>query len=287
MLNTLLQLTVFSILTGGLYALVAVGLTLIFGTLQIVNFAHGEFLMLSMYCTYWLMYYFGMSPYISFFIVLPIFFLVGLAVENILIKPIIGRSFTIQICATLGLSLIIKYGALFAWGPGPRSVKSDFGSKILSISGITARYGEVVIFLISVIILTLLFLFLYNTYPGKAIRAVALDRKGAELLGINVRKTYLLTFGLGISCVAAAGAIMTPIYICTPSVGTTFVILAFIIVVLGGYNSIIGTLVAAFILSFIEMFSSYFITIHLKDAIMFGLFFIILLLRPEGLLKNR
>jgi len=287
MLDILLQLTIFSILTGGLYALISVGLTLIFGTLQIVNFAHGEFLMLSMYFTFWLNYYFGMSPYISFFILLPVFFLIGLVIENTLMEPIIEKKFTIQICATLGLSLIIKYGALFAWGPGPRSVKSDFASKILSISGMYVRYGEVVFFLISVIIITLLFLFLYKTYPGKAIRAVAMDRKGAALLGINVRKTYLLTFGLGISCVSAAGAIMTPIYICTPTVGTTFVMLAFIIVVLGGYNSIIGTLIAAFLLSFVEMFSSYFITVHLKEAIMFGLFFVILLFKPEGLLKNR
>ncbi|MCD6574053.1 branched-chain amino acid ABC transporter permease [Candidatus Aerophobetes bacterium] len=282
-----LQIAMMGIYTGSLYALIAIGLTLIFGVLEIVNFAHGEFLMLSMYGSFWLMKFFGLSPYLSFFILVPVFFLIGAGIEYLLIQPIVDKPFTIQICVTLGLSLILSRGALLAWGPGPRVVKSNFASGILNLSGVYLTYGEFLMFVISIFIIMILFLFLYKTYTGKAIRAVAQGRIGAKLLGINVSRIYLLTFGIGIACVAAAGVIMSPVYTAIPSIGTTFVMLAFIIVVLGGYKSLLGTLLGAFILAFIEVFTSFLITPHLKEAVMFGIFILILLWRPSGLLKSK
>jgi len=286
-LSVFLQITMMGITTGGLYALIAIGLTLIFGVLQIVNFAHGEFLMLSMYACFWLMEFLGFSPYLSFFILVPIFFLMGVGIEYLLILPIIDKPFTTQICVTLGLSLIFRRAALLFWGPGPRVVESSFGDRILNLSGIFLTYSEFLMFAISVIIIVALFLFLYKTYTGKAIRAVSQERTGAKLLGINVDKIYLLTFGIGIACVAAAGTIMSPVYTAIPSIGTTFVMLAFIIVVLGGYNSMIGTLIGAFILAFIEVFTSFYITPHLKEVVMFGVFILILLWKPYGLLGSK
>jgi len=241
--------------------------------------------MLSMYGSFWLMYFLGLSPYVSFFIVVPIFFFVGAGIEYFLIQPLVDKDFTAQICVTLGLSLILRNGALLAWGPKSRIIKSSFAEKVLNLSSIYLTYGQLLIFITSIIIIIALFLFLYKTYTGKAIRAVSQGRTGAKLLGINVSKIYLLAFGIGIACVAGAGVIMSPGYAITPSIGFTFSMLAFIIVVLGGYNSMVGTLIASFILAFIEIFTSYLITPHLKETVMFGVFIGILLWKPHGLLK--
>jgi len=286
-INVFIQILAFGIATGSLYALVSIGLTLIFGVLRLVNFAHGEFLMLSMYAAFWAYSFFNISPYISILFIIPIFFLIGVAVQYIFIRPIVEKHFSTQILVTLGLSLVISRGALLSWGPAPRIITSDFVARSLTFCGIKLNYGQLLMFLVSTLIITILFIFLYKTYIGKVIRAVAQDRKGAKLLGIDVSKIYLITFGIGIACVAGAGSIMTPIFTTAPSIGTTFVMLAFIIVVLGGYSSLFGTLIAAYIIAFVEVFTSYLITPHIKEAVMFSIFIIILLIKPKGLLSSK
>lgn len=287
MFDIFLQLFVTSIILASIYALVALGLTLIFGVLEIVNFAHGEFLMLGMYGSYLLAEFFNFSPYISILIILIISFLLGFAIEKTLIAPVINRSFTIQISITLGISLIIKNGILLIYGPSYRVIKSNLASKVISFANIYFTYGQLLAFIISIALILISFLILRYTYTGKAIRAVSQNRVAAMLLGVNVSFVYAVTFGIGIALTGAAGVLLSPLLTAVPHIGSIYVIIAFIIVILGGPKNIVGTLMGSVIIAFTEVLTSYFLTPHLKDSMIFMVFIVVLLFRPEGIFTKR
>lgn len=282
----IIQVVIIAIINGCCYALIAIGLTLIFGVMEVVNFAHANFLMLSLYFTFWICSLLGMNPYSGLLLLVPIFFLIGITVYRFLIKPTLSRTFEVQICVTFGLSLVLSKGALVLWGPRPRAVKTAYDLYNINIFNSIITLPQLFMFIASVIVLIGLFLFLNKTYTGKAMRAVSQNRIGAQLLGINSDNIYGLAFGIGMICVAVAGAIMSPMYIITPFIGNSFLSLAFIIVIFGGVKSLVGTVIAAFILSFIEAGTSFFITIHLKDAILYTIFVLILLVKPAGLISS-
>ena len=287
MLDTILQLIINGLLLGGIYALFSIGLTLIFGVLEVVNFAHGEFLMLSMYLTFILFQSFGIDPYLSIIIVLPIFFILGLIVQFIIIKPLLSAPPINQIFATIGLSLVLQNVALLLFKADFRTVKTTYSNANILIGELIVSVPRLIAFVLAISLIAALFLFLKKTFTGKAIRALAQQRQAAMLMGINVYQTYAIAFGIGIACVGAAGAIMIPIFFVFPTVGSLFVLIAFVTVILGGYNSLGGTLVAGLIIGIIEGFSGFFISPHLKEVVYFILFIFILIFRPTGLFGRR
>jgi len=283
MFLTIVQLIINGVLLGGIYALISIGLTLIFGVLEIVNFAHGEFLMISMYVAFWLFQLYGIDPYLSMLIILPLFFLIGIAVQRITIQPILNAPPLNQIFMTVGLSMVLQNAALFIWTADYRTLKTSYSALTLKTAGLIISFPRLVAFLLAMALIAGLLIFLKHTYTGKAIRALAQERKAAMLMGINVYRTYQIAFGMGIACVGAAGAMLMPVYFVFPSVGSLFVLIAFVVVILGGYNSLVGSLVGGLIIGVVEAFSGFFISPHLKEAIYFVIFILILLFKPTGL----
>jgi branched-chain amino acid transport system permease protein len=281
--TAILQLIINGLLLGGIYALISIGLTLIFGVLEIVNFAHGEFLMLAMYASYFLFQLYGVDPYLSLVIILPLFFLIGVAVQRVTIQPILSAPPLNQIFMTVGLSMVLQNLALFFWKADYRTVKTSYSSLTLKTAGLMISFPRLVAFVLAMGLIAGLLIFLQKTYTGKAIRALAQERKAAMLMGINVYRTYQIAFGMGIACVGAAGAMLMPVFFVFPSVGAMFVLIAFVVVILGGYNSLTGALVGGLIIGVVEAFSGFFISPHLKEAIYFVIFILILLFRPTGL----
>jgi branched-chain amino acid transport system permease protein len=287
MLDTILQLIINGLLLGGIYALLSIGLTLIFGVLEVVNFAHGEFLMISMYLTFWLFQACGIDPYLSLVIIIPVFFLFGLFIQRLIIKPLLNDPPINQIFATIGLGLVFQNLALLLFKADFRAVKPSYSNANILMGELIVSVPRLTAFVVAIGIIASLFVFLKKTFTGKAIRALAQQRRAAMLMGINVYRTYAIAFGLGIACVGAAGAVLMPLFFVFPTVGSLFVLIAFVVVILGGYNSLGGTLIAGLIIGVIEGFSGFYISPHLKEVVYFILFILILIFKPTGLLGRR
>ncbi len=282
-----MQVLVSGLLLGGIYAVISIGLTLIFGVTRIINFAHGEFLMLAMYGTFWLFTFYRMDPYVSLLIVTPAMFLVGLVAQRAVIQPILGAAPLMQIFATVGLSVAMQNAALLVWHADYRTIRTSYSTSVLEVFGLVVSIPRLAAFgVAAAMALGFFFLFKY-TYLGKALRAVAQDRRSAMLMGINVQRIYLLSFGIGTACVGVAGAMLMPIYYTFPTVGTYFVLTAFVVVVLGGMGSMTGACVGGLIIGVIEAFSGFFIAAALKEAVYFVIFILMLLFRPSGLFGQR
>ena len=283
-MSTLLwQACASGILIGGVYALVALGLTLIFGVLRIINFAHGALMMLGMYATFYLHALAGIDPYLSVLIVGPLFFLVGVAFERGLIEPNLAAPESNQLLLTLGVALFLENGALALFGADPRSLRLPYGSRSLLLGEAVLNVPRLVAFGGSVALAVALWLFLKHTDTGKAIRAAAEEREGARLVGIDIRRLYAVAFGLGAAVVAVAGSLVTPFLYVAPDVGDTFNILAFVIVVLGGMGSFIGALLGGFLVGLTESLGAALLPGSLKQLPIFALFVLVLLFRPNGL----
>ncbi len=287
MLITILQLIINGLLLGGIYALVSIGLCLIFGVIEIINFAHGEFLMLGMFATYWLFYLGGLDPYLSLLILGPVFFFFGSTIQRVIIQPMLDTPPLNQIFATIGLSMVFQNLALLFWKADYRTLKTTYSGTILQAEGLMIGFSRLMAFLIAVGVMVVLFLFLKKTYIGKAIRALSQERMASMLMGINVHRTYQIAFGIGIACTAIAGVALMPVYYAFPSVGGLFVLTAFVVVILGGYNSLAGTLIGGLVIGMVESFSGFFISPHLKEAVYFIIFMLILIVRPTGLLGHK
>ena len=232
-MQDLIQLTINGLLQGGIYSLISIGLTLIFGVTRIVNFAHGEFLMLAMYATFFLFQMAGIDPYLSLLVVTPLLFLLGLISERLVIHPILNAPSFMQIFATVGLSVALQNAALFFWTGDYRSIKTSYSAMMVPAGELLISFARLMAFAAAVVISYGVFFYLKKTYAGKAIRAVAQNRTAATLMGVNIRRIYLFTFGLGTALVGIAGALLMPIYYAFPTVGGLFVLTAFVVVVLG------------------------------------------------------
>ncbi|MBI3988849.1 MAG: branched-chain amino acid ABC transporter permease [candidate division NC10 bacterium] len=282
-METILQVAISGLLVGGIYALISIGLTLIFGVTRIINFAHGELLMLAMYTTFWLFQLFSLDPYVALFFVTPLLFLVGLIIHWMVIQPILGAPPLMQIFATVGLSVALQNGALLLWKADYRTIRTAYSTAVVEVGGLFISVPRLVAFLVAMAMAVALFLFLKKTPLGKAIRATAQDRRAAMLMGVDVRRIYLLSFGIGTACVGVAGALLMPVYYTFPTVGTYFVLTAFVVVVLGGMGDMMGAFLGGLIIGLVEAFSGFLIATALKEAVYFTLFILVLLLKPSGL----
>lgn len=284
MLLNFVQLLINGILLGGIYALISIGLTMIWGVMQIVNFAHGEFLMVAMYATFWLFQLYGMDPYFSLLIVTPLLFLFGVLTQRVIIDPILDAPHVAQIFSTVGLSIVMQNLALFFWKADYRTVRITDSIANVKFQGLIVSFPRLMAFAITLVMVIVLFLFLKKTYLGKALRATADNKRAAHLMGINVGHLYYLALGIGTACVGMAGGILMPMYAVFPTVGGYFVLTAFVVVVLGGMGSLTGAFIGGLIIGVVEAFSGFYLAPALKEVVYFLVFILILVFRPSGLL---
>jgi branched-chain amino acid transport system permease protein len=283
-LQIILQLIVNGIMMGGVYAVVAVGLTLIFGVMNVVNFAHGEFVMLGMVLTYLIHMLFGLDPGVGILLVLPVMFGVGIVVQKTLINRLLGQPEEAQILLTLGLSVLLTNLALLFLGPDYRSVKTSYQLSVWTVGPFLLPVPRVLAFILGMTFSGLLWLFLTRTELGKGLRAVAEKPEVAVLMGINPQRMHWLAFGIGIAMAAGAGAVITPFYYTFPSVGGTFVIVAFVVVVLGGMGNIPGAILGALVIGIAESLTSQFLALDLNMLGVFIIFVLVLVFKPAGIL---
>jgi branched-chain amino acid transport system permease protein len=282
-LTTILQAILTGILMAGIYALVAVGLTLIFGVVRIVNFAQGEFVMLGMYATFWLWKLWGIDPYLSLVITMPLLFLFGVLVQHLLFRPILHAPDLAQIFLTVGLSVVLINAALFFFTADFRSVKTVYSEWTLRFAGITLGAPRIAAFVGALVLAGLLALFLLRTDTGKALRAVAQDREVCMLLGINPERMYLLAVGLGTALAGAAGSLIVPFFYVFPTVGVVFVLIAFVVVILGTLGSVRGALLASLIVGVAESLGILLAGADLGLVVVFGILVATLIFKPSGL----
>ncbi len=282
-MDSILNVLSFGILLGGIYALVSIGLNLIFGVIRIVNFAQGELVMFGMYGSYFAYAQFGISPYLSVLVVAPLVGLLGIAIQRLVIQPLQAEP-NMQIFATFGLLIMFQNIMLAVTRGEALTVGGDVGSQVLTLGDIKLSVVRVVTFLAATAITIGLHLFMSRTIAGKSIRAVTQDKRAARVMGINVERTFLITFGIGAGLAGLAGALLTPIYSITPAVGGNFILAAFAVVVLGGLGSVWGAYIGGLIVGVVEAFAGFYIDPALKNAIWFAIFLVVLIVRPAGLM---
>ncbi len=283
-MSVLVQLLINGLLLGGIYAIISVGLTLIFGIVRVVNFAHGEFLMASMYAAYLLSAHLGLHPYVSAFPLIVVFFAIGALVQRFIIDPLLEADAHIQIFATVGLSTALLNLALLVFGANMQSIAPSGAQRTFHLGEYRIVVAHVIMFAVAIALVAAMHLFLQRTFLGRAIRATAQNRTAALLMGVDVRSIYVITFGIGSACVAVAGALLTPVYPVFPTIGTYFVLTAFVVVVLGGMGSLYGAFLGAMIIGVVDTLSGYYVAPDLKEVVYFLLFLIILVTKPTGLL---
>jgi branched-chain amino acid transport system permease protein len=286
-IDVVAQLAVSTFLLGGIYALIAVGLTLIFGIMRVVNFAHGEFLMLGMYLAFFAFTLRGVDPYVVLLIAIPVFFAVGLVVYLLIMKGIIHASHNVQIFTTVGLSTALQNVALVLWTGDFQVIRPWEASVVLRVAGTAFNLSQVIAFTVAVALTVALFLFMKWTHTGRVMRATAQDRDAATLMGIDTDRVYRLTFAIGIACVGAAGVLVAPLYAVYPQAGLQFVTLAYVVVVLGGLGDMLGAMLGSLIVAAVEVAGSYIFGAAWKEVFYFLLFIAVLVFRPAGLFGQR
>jgi branched-chain amino acid transport system permease protein len=278
----LLNIIVVGILLGGIYGLVSMGLNLIFGVIRIVNFAHGELVMLGMYGAYLSYALLGMDPYVSVIVVVPAMFVFGVLIQRFVLQPLQNEPM-MQIFATFGLLLIFQNAVLGITRGMGYTAPSEFSSVVLDVGGVKISLVRLVALFAVTAAAIFLSWFVKNTMIGKAVRAVTQDRRAARLMGINVEWAFMLTFGAGAALAGLAGTLLAPIYTMSPQIGGNFILAAFAVVVLGGLGSVWGAYVGGFLIGITEAVAGYYLDPALKTAIWFAIFIGMLIVRPSGL----
>ena len=282
-----LQSMINGLLIGGVYSLVAIGLNMIFGVMKIINFAHGSLMMVGMYVCYWAVRIGTVDPYLSIVLVIPLLFILGAVLQRFLINPIIDAPEHNQLLLTLGVSLFLENLALFLWSPDYRVLQTGYASVNFYFGDLSLYLVRVLAFVISMIGTIILYLLLTKTDLGKAIRAASEEPVGAMIVGVNVRRIYVVSFGIGAACAGVAGAAVAPFFPVYPTVGGLFVITAFVVVVLGGMGSFVGAYFGGLIIGMAESMGAIFLPASMKSLISFVIFVLILLFKPSGLFGGK
>jgi branched-chain amino acid transport system permease protein len=271
------------VLFGGVYSLMAVGLTLIFGVMRVVNFAHGDMMVWGMYLAWLLATRAGLDPYVGFIVCATILFAAGFLVERGLVHRMLDAPHEMQILLMLGVALVLENAALVVFGPEPQRVPSVLRLATIWLGPLFIDVGRLVTFVVAVVLTLLLSLFLFRTDLGKTIRAAADNTYGALVVGADVRRVYAVAFGVGAACVGAAGALVAPLLPFQPSAGLTASVTSFNIVIIGGMGSLVGAFFGGLLVSVAESLGAVFLSPSLKELVSFSLMIVILLFRPAGL----
>lgn len=279
------QSLIFGLLIGGLYALIGIGMALVFGVMRIINLAHGDFLMVSMYVSYWFWALSGLDPLLAVFISGPLLFGLGWLIQKYVINHLIRSraSEENQILLTFGLALMLQNAAMFAFTSDYRVVRTAYSNASLSVAGMSVSVPLLAAFSIAVVTTAALYLFLTRTRAGQAVRATAQDGDAAKLMGIDIERTYTVTFAVGAALAAIAGSLFATVFYVTPSVGGTYGLKAFVVVVLGGMGSVLGAVAGGLTLGVAESLGAVYISADYRDAVAFVLFVLVMMFRPGGL----
>lgn len=286
-MTTFGQLVLSGLLIGSIYALMSMGLTLIFGVLRIVNFAHGEFLTIAMYGTWAMTIFLGLNPYVAILAIVPAMFLFGMVVHQLIISPGVDKPHLVLVFATMGLSILMQNVALMLFSADLFDVPPMFGGRSIVLGPFFFKVELLLGFLIAVISTLTLRWMINSTYLGKAIRATVQDPEAAMLMGIPVPRIFLIAFAGGSALVGLAACAMMPLFSVFPTVGLNFVLIAFVIVVLGGLGSIEGALFGGICIGVVQSVSSYYVAPAYGQMFFFILFLLVMAFRPAGLLGRK
>jgi branched-chain amino acid transport system permease protein len=275
------------LMTGAVYALIALGLTLIYGVLHIINFAHGALLTAAMFAAFFAYTLLGIDPYLAAVFLTPLFFLFGYALQRFIIGPAAHGEDRNFLLVTLGVAIVIENTLLYAFRGDTRTINLPYAFDTIEVGAAFLAVPRVIAFVAVIAVAIALWAIMQWTDTGKAIRAVAKEKLGAELSGIDVAHIYAVTFGLGTACVAVAACLLIPTYYVNPTAGDAFVLIAFTIVVLGGMGSIVGALIGGLFVGVVESLSSVFLGESLGQIGIFVMFIAMLLVRPSGLFGER
>ena len=281
----LLQILVNGILKGGLYALMAMGMSLIWGVMDIINIAHGSFIMLGAFTTYWLFTLLGMDPFLSLFFSIAILFLLGYGVQKYIINYIIRASAFITLILAFGIEIFINNLALVLWTADVRKVEVPYGAANFTIGNwVTIPTIRLIAFLMVIVISAVFFFILNRTNLGRSIRATSQDLDAARLVGVDVARTYAITFGMGVGAAAAAGTLWSILFPISPIMGGELTLKSFVVVIIGGLGSMLGPIIGGLALGVTEAFGSTWFGSTYENLIGFSILVLVLILRPKGIL---
>jgi branched-chain amino acid transport system permease protein len=283
MLEILTQAVVNGLLIGGVYALVSIGVTLIFGVVKIVNFAQGEFVMIGMYISFFLATYWGIDPLASLFVSMPVLFIIGVLIQHFLIRRVLGLGDMPQIFLTFALSLLLLNLALLLFTANYRTVETPYSEAAIHIGPIYIAVAKLIAFAVAMALSAALWLFLHATDLGKAMRAAAQNRDVAMLMGINPDRVFAVAVGVALALAGAAGSLLMPFYPAYPMVGQVFVLMAFVAVVLGTLGNVVGALIASLMMGVAESLGIQFVGADSGLIVVFAMLLLTLALRPSGL----
>jgi branched-chain amino acid transport system permease protein len=288
MLTVALQQTINGVVFGSLYVLVALGLTLIYGVLVQINFAHADVVTIGAFAAYFFTFALGGNYLVSIAVALVIGAALGWLVNAAIFAPLRGRSELLPLIATIGISILLQNAMLLAFGPIPYAFDSPYSNAVLRLWGGTfITWQNLIIITVSAGTVALLYAFMKFTFMGKALRAVAQDRETAGLMGINPNQLVMLTFVIASALAGMGGAMLGPILVLTPFAGTTVIVKAFAIVIIGGFGNVEGTIIAGLLVGLIESYTTQLLNPGLTDIVVFGLLLLMLALRPTGLVAER
>jgi branched-chain amino acid transport system permease protein len=286
-LAIVLNVVIQGVLTGLIYGLMALGLSVIFGVVRVVNFAHGEFVVVAMYATYLLFVTLGLDPLISLFPIALAFFAIGFLLQVTLVNRFVGRPEHEQFILLVGLAIIMVNGLLMIFGPDARPTNLPYSLDSYAVGPLFIDKARVYAAVGALLVSVALFAFFRYTTTGTAIRACDDNLTAANVVGLNVKRLYALTFGIGLACVGAAGALMVTIADASPSLSQAFTLLAFSIVIIGGLGSMTGALIGGILIGVSDALASFFFVPSMKSMFSFALLVAVLVLRPQGLMGRR
>lgn len=286
-MDTFLQACVNGLMIGGFYSLMGMGQNVIFGVMKIINFCHGEMLMVGMYLTYAFYTYLGIDPYLALPLVALVMFIFGAVFQHTLITPSLGtHSFTNLLFLTVGMGILLTNGAQVIFSSDYRTITTSYSQIILSIGSVTVALPRLVSFCVLIAVSIALAFFLKYTDTGKKIRAVSQNPIGAQVVGIDTKKIYMITYGLGAALAGVSGALLTLFYVINPTAGSNFGFRALIVVVVGGLGSIGGAFLAGIFLGLLETLVSLFIGPSMRTLVVFAAFIVILVIRQNIILRR-
>lgn len=282
--DILFQTLASGVLIGLIYALVAIGLTMIFGVMDIVNFAHGEFLMLGMYASFWMFALVALDPMFTLPLTVLMLFAFGVLLYRVVVRRIIDAPPLSQIFTTFGLMLLMRGLAQFFWKPDYRTIENSLVAGSIKVAGVQVGRPQLVAGVGAVLVTAVIYFFLNRTKLGAALEATAADKEAARLMGIDSHKMFALAWGTAAACAGAAGGLLSTFFPIFPDVGANFILLAFVVVNLGGFGSVMGAFWAGIIVGVIEVMGGLLLGPQYKTAIVLVLFLGVLMFRPQGLL---
>jgi len=283
----LTQILINGILKGGLYALMAMGMSLIWGVMNIINIAHGSFIMLGAYTTYWFFTLYGMDPFVSVLLSMALIFFLGFFIQKYIINFVIGASLFITLLLAFGIEILINNLALLFWTADVRSVQVTYGGANIEILGAVILTVRLFAFLLAIAVSVILFIIMNKTWLGRAIRSTAQDLEAARLNGVNVGKIYSITFGIGTAVAAAAGTLWAVIFPISPTMGGHLTLKSFVVTIIGGLGTMMGPLVGGLSLGIVESLGTNWFGSTFENLISFTILVLVLIFKPNGILGKK